>query len=783
MFLDKRILLFSTIIFLLLLSFVPTTYAKPLTYDEIKLLAVTPDGIGTEATLGVTLTKGVGKVWSSVESLVGTSTQNTERIAVDLLQKYFKDSNSYDYYFDIKSNAKTVDGPSAGLPTALVLYNLFAGKETPDYVSGTGTISSSGNIGKVGGVLEKTKYASKVGIKLFFVPKSELDVVIKDGDEVKRVDLSSYAESKWGIKVIGVDKLDDVLKYDLADVNNIKPPKAETKENLIYDPPATTFEPNLQGFYNYIAQYEKETNNNIQYTENLLMNSGIEIDDSDLLTELYAILTDTKDIYKDGVSAYDKNYLYSSANQFYLANVYANLVKDLLQNPTLVDNPSELNKYLSELESKDLGLEDFDVPCDGYEWYIASKQRLLWANNKISDIKKIKDNDKSSNILNVMSYEEAKEWVKISELFSSYVPEQNCFLDNKPYKENTEQLLWEISKASTITDALNIAEADKWVNGAKDANANSWYLVSIFDSASALAIFNSSLETQNKDANYIEQKTIELLDSLKESKKDFIWVNLYLQHANYYFNAHKFYKASGKEDDALASLKSAYELGLFAKNLLQVTEDIEKNKDTISYYKDKTTGTNKTDILAKVKSFDIYKSLVLVFILVVGILLIVLVIFYHKLREKNKLEEYLGFVDYRIYKIKTFVLQTEKDYYAKKITEEIYKDLTDKYNAELQLLFEEKQEAQKSINEIKYLESSIGEKHQKIIDLKDQFAKNKVSHEEYVSNLQKYTEEELLLERKIAEDYDVVAKSVVDGSAKKQKTKTEHRKKRVRTND
>ncbi len=772
-----------TILFLLLFVFTTTASAKPLTYDEIKLLAVTPDGIGTEATLSVTLTKGVGKVWSAVESLVGTSTQNTERIAVDLLQKYFKDSNSYDYYFDIKSNAKTVDGPSAGLPTALVLYNLFAGKETPDYVSGTGTISSTGNIGKVGGVLEKTKYASKVGIKLFFVPKSEIDVIIKENNEVKRVDLSSYAESEWGIKVIGVESLDDVLKYNLYDMNSIKIPEKSKEEDLIYDPPATTFDPNLQGFYNYIATYEKETNNNIQYTENLLMNSGVEIDDSDLLTELYAILTDTKDLYKDGVSAYDKNYLYSSANQFYLANVYANLVKDLLENPSLVDDSSVLNKYLIDLESKDLGLENFDVPCDGYEWYIAGKQRLLWANNKISDIKKIKENDKASNIMAVMSYEEAKEWVKISELFASYVPEQNCFLDNKPYKENAEQLLDELSKASKITEALDIAEADKWVRGAIDANTKEWYLVSIFDSASALAIFNASLETQNKDTNLIEQKTIELLDSLKESKKDFIWVNLYLQHANYYYNAYKFYKVSDKEDNALASLNSAYELGLFAKNLLQVTEDIEKNKETISYYKDTTTGTKKTDLLAKVKNFDIYKSLVLIFILVVGILFIVLVVFYTKLKQKNKLEGYLGFIDYRIYKIKLFVQQTEKDYYNKKINEEIYKDITDKYNAELQLLFEEKQDVQKSINEIKYLESSIGEKHKKINELKDQFAKNKISHEDYVSNLEKYTEEEMLLERKIAEDYDVVAESVTDKPAKRKKPEQKHTKKRVRTND
>ena len=117
---------------------------------SIKLLAVTPDGTGTEADLTISIVKGSGRIWSSVDALVGTSTQNTEKTAVELLKKYGSDFNNYDYFFAINSTAKMVYGPSAGVPTALLLIYLFTDKQLPDYVSGTGTISSGGQIGKIG---------------------------------------------------------------------------------------------------------------------------------------------------------------------------------------------------------------------------------------------------------------------------------------------------------------------------------------------------------------------------------------------------------------------------------------------------------------------------------------------------------------------------------------------------------------------------------------------------------------------------------------------------------
>ena len=58
--------------------------------------------------------------------------------------------------FEIESEAKIVDGPSAGLPITLALIKMVTDKPLPNYVSGTGTIASNGNIGKVGSVLENS---------------------------------------------------------------------------------------------------------------------------------------------------------------------------------------------------------------------------------------------------------------------------------------------------------------------------------------------------------------------------------------------------------------------------------------------------------------------------------------------------------------------------------------------------------------------------------------------------------------------------------------------------
>ena len=51
------------------------------------------------------------------------------------------------------------------------------------------------------------------------------------------------------------------------------------------------------------------------------------IKDNDLITQLFGLMSDAKETIALGKSANEKNYLYSSANHLFLANISLNLIK------------------------------------------------------------------------------------------------------------------------------------------------------------------------------------------------------------------------------------------------------------------------------------------------------------------------------------------------------------------------------------------------------------------------------------------------------------------------
>lgn len=721
---------------------------------NIKLLAVTTEGVGTDANLIISTKSGTGQVWSSIDSLVGTMTQNTEKTSVELLSKYFKESNNYDYFFNINSTAREVDGPSAGLSTALLLIYMAKDKTLPNYVSGTGTISSSGQIGKVGGILEKTKYAASTGIKIFFVPKSELEVVIKENNDVKKVNLSNYALEKYNIKVIGVDTIDEVLSYNLNNIENISIPDFNTETKLIYDPLTTNPIDNLTGFQNYLSDYEKEVNANIELTESLLKSSDIK--DNDLLNELYSSYNDAKDIYNSGKSAYEKNYLYSSANQFFLANRTLNFIIDLLNNPDLENDVKKINELTQKLLI-DYNYSFENMPCNNYEWSIASQERYLWANKNINTILNTVSIDRSDNYNKLLAYEEAKEWLKISKLFLSYTSIDNCNLDQTQYKQSAEQMLGELKKADNLITKYDLSNSEKWINGAIDANKNKWYFASIFESATALAIINSHLETKDENLESMKVLLTNLLNELDSKKNGFVWSNLYLQHSNYTYNEAKFYEDNNNLDNALATYKQSYELAVFSKNLLDVVEDIEKNKQSISYV---SNAENTIKVKKNIADWDLYKTLAFVMVLVILIMIFIVIIFYNKVRQNN-LSQYKSFIELRIEKLKSFLLQIENDYKTNKISQSNYKTVTKDCLKEIEFLEYEKKLVETKISEIVRLEREISDKHIKLNNLKERYTKNEISLDEYIKDIKTNDLEMKSLKRKIDSDIKEVSESII----------------------
>ena len=119
----------------------------------------------------------------------------------------------FDYKFSIKSSASLVEGPSAGAAMALMIITQLEDRPLPEYVSVTGTVDEDGTIGTVGGVFEKAIAASEQGIKLFLIPKGEARRIEKLDEGVKSINLVQYMPAKYGIKVVEVETIQEVLAF------------------------------------------------------------------------------------------------------------------------------------------------------------------------------------------------------------------------------------------------------------------------------------------------------------------------------------------------------------------------------------------------------------------------------------------------------------------------------------------------------------------------------------------------------------------------------------------
>lgn len=109
----------------------------------------------------------------------------------------------------VKVSLRNTGGPSGGLIFALGIVELFTPTDILQgrKIAGTGTISAKGEIGPIGGVVEKIIGAKKVGAELLFISKANCD------DLPKKVE---------GITVIAMESLDQVVAYLVNDSQDRK---------------------------------------------------------------------------------------------------------------------------------------------------------------------------------------------------------------------------------------------------------------------------------------------------------------------------------------------------------------------------------------------------------------------------------------------------------------------------------------------------------------------------------------------------------------------------------
>lgn len=111
-----------------------------------------------------------------------------------------------------------IGGPSAGFMFSLEIYNQLTEEDlTKGYsIAGTGTISSKGEVGEIGGIHQKVIAADKAGAEIFLAPHQN-----GAEDSNYHVALKTAQDIKTDMKIIPVDTFDGAVDY----LENLEPKK------------------------------------------------------------------------------------------------------------------------------------------------------------------------------------------------------------------------------------------------------------------------------------------------------------------------------------------------------------------------------------------------------------------------------------------------------------------------------------------------------------------------------------------------------------------------------
>lgn len=191
-------LIISVLVFLTSISFASTGSAY------IYASAVSSLGVGNLTVIHLNVTAGNGNVMIVGPQSVANDTFNSAVSAVNEATAYLN-QNKNNYNFKYTINYSSVSGPSGGLAMTLLAISVLSNTPLMHNFAVTGTISSSGSVGEIGGVYEKSKVAFQAGKQFMIVPFA--------GNGTFENSLYYIVQQKLGIPVIKVSNVSQALPY------------------------------------------------------------------------------------------------------------------------------------------------------------------------------------------------------------------------------------------------------------------------------------------------------------------------------------------------------------------------------------------------------------------------------------------------------------------------------------------------------------------------------------------------------------------------------------------
>lgn len=719
-------------LFLILLVLFSGTVFAVLSDNSVKIFAVSTSGEGVEALLTLYTQEGSGKVWSSVSPLVGTTTQSTESTAVQLASSYSNEVEEYDYFFEIQSNASVVDGPSAGSAMALLAVSTLQDKKIPSGVAMTGTIALDGSIGRVGGVFEKAQAAKDAGIKLFLIPQGEARQVARLPSGVESISLPDYALEEWGMKVVEVSDIDEALSIAFSDIEGIDINKAAAQTHLTFIPEPIQYSEKLSDFALLTGNYIQDTRQLVEDAKTSLNTSLLS--DPELISVLLNELNNAESSLQEAELLYDKNYLFSAANTVFLARVNAHLIKDLADNPSLLETDSTaFKRKLSSVDEKISAVEDSiskGIQVDKLEYFVASQQRISWARlnyKKVAETKTIVISSEpgaqeSFQIEQLQNLEFAVAWTEISEMFLELSKDSRTIVYGDEFNNTAEEVL------VTAEDALSAFSEDediaRRVEAAKFNYSRNYFLASVFDSVAGVSLVNSEISMQGKSSEelfaLLEEKISETDSNISSSKYEHFWANVYLDHARYFLNSAQFYKENNQGARAVQSLQSGIAVVYLAQASFQSAEVSYKQYEVLS----PEQIISASPVQGSTVNLYYLLGIAAAFLLLIGVVVFVFVKVFSSKKED---------VNAQLSLISSMQKDLEKKRSAGKIDQGSFELLSSEYQNQYNFLKGMRQSKSKQLVEIDRLNARISSLEQELSILSKQFRSGKVLKEDFES--------------------------------------------------
>ncbi len=719
------------LLILLLVLLVPNIFAL-VPNANMKIFAVAGDKGAQDATLNIKIVPGAGKIFSSIdESIVGSSTQESFKNAISVANKNIGNNirSKYDFTVDIESSAYSIDGPSAGGAMALLIISMFKDTPVSNKVSMTGTITADGYIGDVGGVYQKTKKAAEVGIKLFFVPQGNRTQVINEGGNIQQIDLIEYAYKEWGLKIIEVSTMDEILAYAFRDIDSIdiNTTQKEKVDDFIYT--SISYSKAVEPFKDVTYNYIKQTDEKLVNVKKHLASSSIK--DTEVLQNLLSTINYSEELLNVANKYYQYNYFYSAANNSFLAYVNVITVDEIITNPSiLADSSIIFNLRIKELEEKITLTENRSYNCslENLEWCVGARQRVTWARDKLE---KISVTSTSNNFTKIQDYAYAVAWTDIANSFLdlSITKTNIYFVESGYFKKQAQDNIISVEN-QLILVAPEIATSEdlrRRLDAAKRNYDREWYVTSLYDSATALAVIKTQEENKNTISTTAFTAKYDLLASKLRSQaamnnENNVWSKTFLDHAIYYYNAYNENKMKD-EEKAKSNMNVSNSILNFSNYLYDVETlvlDYYLNTDIDALIVDITSSTEGSVIIVNKnnepikqvssqnvyvyskerKDFNLYLIVAALFLMIVAI--IVEVERFKRYHSKEGIIKQIGYLDEKLLdgKISSFT----------------YKEMREKYLLELEKIKSKEASKKKELKKTEDVLTSADELEKRVID-------------------------------------------------------------------